>query len=337
MPTPPLTEKDCDLSLIRGKTVAIIGYGNQGRAHALNLRDSRVRKVIVGSRGGTPSAAKARDDGFRVMPVREAAAAGEVVMVLLPDEFHGEVYARAIAPALNDGAAVGFAHGYSVHFGLVRPKQTLDVFLAAPKGPGAALRALYREGLGMPCVTGVAQDAGGNARELALSYAAALGCGRAGILESSFAEECETDLFSEQAVLCGGMPALVKAGFEILVAKGYSPEVAYIECLHEVKQIADLMWEGGLDHKNRSISNTAEFGGYLAGQRLVNSAVRREMEKILDEVRSGKFANTLAADQGKGFPRLKRFREADAGHPIEKAGETVRRLMPWLKERRGRS
>lgn len=333
MPSAPLSEKDCDLSLIRGKTVAIIGYGNQGRAHALNLRDSKVREVIVGSRGETPSAAKAQDDGFKVLPFSEAAAAGEVVMVLLPDEFHGQVYADAIAPNLKDGAAVGFAHGYSVHFGLVRPKKTLDVFLAAPKGPGAALRSLYKDGLGMPCVAGVANDASGKARALALSYAAALGCGRAGIIESSFAEECETDLFSEQAILCGGMPALVKAGFEILVARGYSPEVAYIECLHEVKQIADLMWEGGLDHKNRAISNTAEFGGYLAGQRLVNSAVRREMEKILEDVRSGKFAQTVAKDQQQGFARLKRHREADARHPIETAGETVRRLMPWLKGR----
>lgn len=328
-----LTGKDCSPALLRRKIVAIIGYGNQGRGQALNLRDSGVKSVIVGSRKGSKSARTAHQDGFKVIAIAEAAGRADVVMVLLPDEVHGEVYKKHIAPNIRDGAAVGFAHGFSVHFGRVKPKKTLDVILIAPKGPGKILRALYLEGLGMIGVIGVGNDATGKARKLALAYAGALGCGRAGVFESSFGEECETDLFSEQAILCGGMPALIKAGFEALVAKGYAPEVAYIECLHEVKQIADLMWKGGLDFKNRSISNTAEFGGFVAGKRLINPALRREMEAILKDVRSGRFAREVAADHRKGFRRLKRWRAEDARHPIEAAGKKVRARMPWLKKR----
>jgi len=328
-----LIQKDCDLSLIRKKAVAIIGYGNQGRGQALNLRDSGVKKIIVGCRKGSRSAKTARNDGFRVVPIAEAAGTGEVVMVLLPDEVHGEVYRRHIAPRIRDGAVLGFAHGFSIHFGLVKPKKTLDVILVAPKGPGKILRALFQDGLGMIGVVGVAQNPTGSARKLALAYAAGLGCGRAGILESSFGEECETDLFSEQAILCGGVPALIKAGFEALVKKGYAPEIAYIECLHEVKQIADLMWKGGLNFKNRSISHTAEYGGFVAGRRLITPAVRKEMEAILRDVRSGTFAREVAADHRRGFRRLRRWRDGDARHPIEAAGRKVRARMPWLKKR----
>jgi ketol-acid reductoisomerase len=326
------TEKDCDLSLVQARRVAIIGYGNQGRAHALNLRDSSVGQVLVGSRGGTATATQAEKDGFTVMSFSEAAKNSDVCMILLPDEVQGEVYHAHIGPHLKPGSAVGFAHGFSVHFGLVKPKGDLDVFLAAPKGPGKTLRNLYTQGFGMPSVIGVHQNATGGAHQLALSYAAALGAGRAGILESSFREECETDLFSEQAILCGGLPALVKAGYEILVEKGYAPEVAYIECLHEVKQIADLMWKGGLDFKNRAISNTAEFGGYQAGDRIVDHKVREEMRKILEDVRTGKFAETLEADRQNDFRELKLRRARDAGHDIEASGEKVRNLMPWLKD-----
>lgn len=326
------TDKDCDLSIIRGKTVAILGYGNQGRAHALNLRDSGVGQIVIGSRGGKETAHRAGKDGFAVYPFAKAVQGADVVMVLLPDEVHGEVYKAEIAPNLKPGAAIGFAHGYSVHFGLIKPNDNVDVFLAAPKGPGKALRALYQKNLGMPTVIGVARDKSGRARDLALSYAAALGAGRAGILESSFREECETDLFSEQAILCGGMPALVKAGYELLVEKGYAPEIAYIECLHEVKQIADLMWKGGLDYKNQAISNTAEFGGYLAGERLVDHRLREEMQKILEDIRTGKFAELLENDRKDNFRQLNARRRKDAEHDIEKSGEKVRALMPWLKD-----
>lgn len=329
------TDKDCDLALIQGRRVAIIGYGNQGRAQALNLRDSGVGKIIVGSRGGTPAADLAKADGFSVLSFAEAVGGAEVAVILLPDEVQGQVYKEHIAPNMREGAALVFGHGFSIHFKLIEPAANLDVILAAPKGPGKALRALYEEGLGMPCVIGVQQDATGKAHTLALSYAAALGSGRSGILESSFREECETDLFSEQAILCGGMPALVKAGYEILIAAGYSPEVAYIECLHEVKQIADLMWQGGLNFKNQAISNTAEFGGYLAGDRLVDEKVRFEMRAILKDIQSGKFAKTLMADRGKGFEKLKSRRADDVSHDIEKSGRRVRNLMPWLQKKGG--
>ncbi|MHA1544099.1 MAG: ketol-acid reductoisomerase [Alphaproteobacteria bacterium] len=326
------TEKDCDLSLIRSRQVAILGYGNQGRAQALNLRDSGVEHIVIGSRGGTETAHQAGKDGFPIYPFAKAVLNADVIMVLVPDEVHGEVYEKEIAPNLKEGAALGFAHGFSIHFGLIKPGPGVDVFLAAPKGPGKALRALYAEGYGMPCVIGVSQDASGAAHELALSYAAAIGAGRAGILESSFQEECETDLFSEQAILCGGLPALVKAGYELLVEKGYSPEVAYIECLHEVKQIADLMWQGGLDYKNKAISNTAEFGGYQAGDRIVNHKVREEMQRILEDIRTGKFADLLEADRKNQFRELKSRRAKDADHEIEVSGKKIRALMPWLKD-----
>ena len=327
------TDKDCDLGIIQSRRVAVIGYGNQGRAQALNLRESGVGDMVIGSRGGTPAADKAKADGFLVNLVADAVRGADVVVILLPDEVHGAVYKAHIAPNLKDGAAIVFGHGFSIHFKLIEPAENLDVILAAPKGPGKALRALYKAGLGMPCVIGVRQDATGGAENLAKSYAAALGSGKSGILSSSFKEECETDLFSEQAILCGGLPALVKAGYDILVEAGYSPEVAYIECLHEVKQIADLMWQGGLDFKNKAISNTAEFGGHLAGDRLVDEKVRAEMKQILAEIQSGQFAKTLMADSEADFKNLKARRAEDAAHDIEKSGKRVRDLMPWLQKK----
>ena len=325
------TDKDCDLSLVQAKRVAILGYGNQGRAHALNLRDSGVTEIMIGSRGSAETSRLAKTDDFPILPFASAVKDADIIMMLLPDEAHGEVFSAHVAPNIKDGAAIGFAHGFSIHFNEVKPKDTVDVILVAPKGPGRTLRDLYTQGFGMPSVVGVQQDATGKARNLALSYASAIGSGRAGILESSFREECETDLFSEQAILCGGLPALVKAGYEILIEKGYAPEVAYIECLHEVKQIADLMWEGGLDYKNRVISNTAEFGGYQAGERLITPEVRAEMRAILEDVQKGNFAKDVREDHKTGFTRLKAWRAADAAHDIEESGKKVRGTMPWLK------
>lgn len=327
------TDKDCDLSLITSKRIAILGYGNQGRAHALNLRDSGVIDIIIGTRGGTETAALAELDGFVVHPFATATKGADIVMMLLPDEVHGEVYKVHVANYIKDGAAIGFAHGFSIHFKDVRPKDTLDVILVAPKGPGRTLRDLYTEGFGMPSVIGIGQDATGQARDIALAYAGAIGSGRAGILESSFREECETDLFSEQAILCGGLPALIKAGYEILIEEGYTPEIAYIECLHEVKQIADLMWEGGLDYKNQVISNTAEFGGYQAGERLMTPGVRKAMQAILKDIQTGRFVADVQDDYKKGFMRLKAWRAADAAHNIEESGKKIRALMPWLVEK----
>jgi ketol-acid reductoisomerase len=326
-----LKDKDVDLGPLEGKVIAILGFGNQARAHALNLSDWGGAKVIVALRQGSPSADKARSEGLEVMTIAGAAAIADIMMMLIPDEIHGRVFDQELKNTMKSGAALGFAHGFSVHFGFVKPRQDLDVILIAPKGPGHALRQLYKDGLGMPCVIGVAADKSGMASGLARAYAAAIGGGRAGILSSSFGEECETDLFSEQSILCGGVPALIKAGFETLVDAGYAPEVAYIECLHEVKQIADLLWEGGLEHMDVSISNTAEFGGHKAGKHIVTPAVRAAMQEILADVQSGKFAREFVADVESGQKQLKGLRELDKNHPIEAAGRTVRGMMPWLK------
>lgn len=330
-----LKEKDCDLQLLARQTIAIIGYGNQGRAHALNLRDSGAKQVIAGLRQDSPSRGRAEEDGLDCRDPGAAAAEADITMLLTPDETHGEVYEQYLQESLREGAALGFAHGFSVRFGQITPRRDIDVIMMAPKGPGHTLRALYEDGLGMITLVGVEQDISGKARDLALSYAAGLGAGRAGILESSFAEECESDLFSEQAVLCGGMPALIKASFELLVEKGYAPEVAYIECLHEVKQIADLLWEGGLAHMDESISNTAEFGGFKAAERIAGPELRAAMEDILANVRSGAFADDFMADVKKGRSYLLKKRDRDRNHPIEEAGRTIRALMPWLRGGRG--
>jgi len=322
------TDADIALDVIRSRKVAILGYGNQGHAHALNLRDSGA-EVVVGARDNSPSGAQAADAGFPVLSYREAAAAGDIVMLTLPDEHLPDVYAAHVHEAIARGAALGFAHGLAVHFGHLTPREDLDVFLIGPKGAGRWLRAEFEAGRGLACLYAVEQDRSGQACEIALAYAAGLGCGRAGIVETSFAEECVTDLFGEQAVLCGGIPALIYAGYETLVEAGYTPEAAYFECLHEAKLIVDLLFEGGPAYMNKAISTTAEYGGYLAGERLVTDETRREMRAILEDVRSGRFATRLIEDTRAGSPELEALRNKQ-GRAIEPVGERVRALMPWL-------
>jgi ketol-acid reductoisomerase len=318
-------DKDCDLSLIRGRQVAIVGYGNQGRAQALNLRDSGVA-VTIALPLQSPSRERAQADGFDVMTAAEAAAQADLVVMLAADEDHGRIYAEEIAPHLQRGAALSFAHGLSIRFGLIEPRADLDVFLVAPKGPGTALRRDFENGSGLISLFAVAQDASGGAEALALSYAAAIGSDRIGILPTSFAEECEADLFNEQAVLWGAIPELIHAGFETLVEAGYSPEIAYFECLTEVKLIADLIYERGIAGMREAISNTAEFGALKGGRRIVSDDTRTEMRRILREVRSGRFAEELLADAQAGYPRLKASRNAAARHPIEEVGRRLRAL-----------
>jgi len=321
---------DIEFSVLTRCRVAILGYGNQGHAHALNLRDSGV-EVIVGARENSPSGNAAREAGFEVVSYADAAAAGDVVMMTLPDEQLPDLYAAHVQDAIGEGAALGFAHGLAVHFGHLTPREDLDVFLIGPKGAGRWLRGEYTAGRGLACLFAVDRDVSGTAREIALAYASGLGCGRAGIVETTFAEECVTDLFGEQAVLCGGISALIRAGYDTLVEAGYAPEVAYFECLHEAKLIVDLLFEGGPDYMNRAISNTAEYGGYLAGERLVTDEIRREMRAILEDVRSGAFAEQLIEDTRAGGQDLARLRQAQ-DCSIEPVGERVRALMPWLGE-----
>ena len=318
-------DADADLSIVRARRVAILGYGNQGRAQALNLKDSGV-SVTVALKPDSPRRAKAQADGFDVMTAAEAAAAADLVMMLAADEDHGRIYAEEVAPHLREGAALGFAHGLSIRFGLVAPRPDLDVMLVAPKGPGTALRRDYRSGSGLISLFAVHQDASGGAQALALSYAAAIGSGRVGILPTSFAEECEADLFNEQAVLWGAIPELIHAGFETLVEAGYSPEIAYFECLTELTLIADLIHERGIAGMREAISNTAEFGALKGGTRIVTADTRTEMRRILREVRSGSFARELIADAEAGYPRLRASRAAAAAHPIEEVGRKLRNL-----------
>ena len=321
-------DEDADLALVRGRKVAVLGYGNQGRAQALNLRDSGVAELVIGLRDGAPTRARAEADGFPIDIPAEAAGAADLVMLLAPDEVHGRIYAEAIAPHLRQGGALGFAHGLSIRFGLVAPRPDLDVFLVAPKGPGTALRADYRNGSGLISLFAVAQDASGGAEALALSYAAAIGSGRVGILPTSFAEECEADLFNEQAVLWGAIPELIHAGFETLVEAGFSPEIAYFECLTEVKLLADLIYERGIAGMREAISNTAEFGALKGGTRIITADTRTEMRRILREVRSGSFVRELIADAEGGYRRLRASRADSAAHPIE----AVRRTLLSLKK-----
>ncbi|MEA3043738.1 MAG: ketol-acid reductoisomerase [Sphingomonadales bacterium] len=318
-------DADADLALVRAKRVAILGYGNQGRAQALNLRDSGVPVTVA-----LPADARRREqavgDGFDVMTSAQASAEADLVVMLAADEDHGRIYAEEVAPNLREGAALSFAHGLSIRFGLVAPRADLDVFLVAPKGPGTALRADYERGSGLISLFAVAQDASGGTEALALSYAAAIGSGRVGILPTSFAEECEADLFNEQAVLWGAIPELIHAGYETLVEAGFSSEIAYFECLTEVKLIADLIYERGIAGMREAISNTAEFGALKGGTRIVTADTRTEMRRILREVRSGSFAKELIADAEAGYPRLKASRAEAAAHPIEAVGERLRSL-----------
>ena len=325
-------DKDADLSLIKSKTVAIIGYGSQGHAHALNLRDSGV-KVIVGLRAGSASAIKAETAGLTVKSVEEAAAAADVIMILAPDEHQSQIY-RQIEAQLKQGAALAFAHGFNIHFGGVVPRSDLDVIMIAPKGPGHLVRSTYTQGGGVPCLIAVAQDASGRAKEIALSYASANGGGRAGIIETTFREECETDLFCEQVVLCGGLTSLIQAGFETLVEAGYAPEMAYFECLHEVKLIVDLIYEGGIANMRYSISNTAEYGDLTRGPRIITEQTKVEMRKILKEIQSGQFAREFILENQAGAPVLRANRRISREHQVEQVGEKLRGMMPWIKANR---
>lgn len=320
-------DKDADGEIIRGKKVAIVGYGSQGHAHALNLRDSGVGEVCIGLREGSASAAKAEAEGLAVKSVADAAAGADVLMILAPDELQKDIYADHIRDNLPQGAAMMFAHGLSIHFKLIEPRDDLDVLMVAPKGPGHTVRGEYLRGGGVPCLLAVHQDATGGAHALGLSYAGAIGGGKAGVIETTFRDECETDLFGEQAVLCGGLVKLVQAGFETLTEAGYPPEMAYFECLHEVKLIVDLMYEGGIANMNYSISNTAEFGEYVSGPRIVTEETKAEMKRVLEDIRSGKFTQRWMQS---GQEEIKKLRAESEAHPIEKVGADLRAMMPWI-------
>jgi ketol-acid reductoisomerase len=323
-------DADADVGLIKGKSVAIIGYGSQGHAHAQNLRDSGVQDVIVALRPGSATAAKATAAGFKVMSNAEAAAHADVIMVLAPDEHQAGIYADDIGPNMKPGAALAFAHGLNVHFQLIEPRADIDVFMIAPKGPGHTVRSEYVRGGGVPCLIAIHQDASGNAHDVALSYASAIGGGRSGVIETSFREECETDLFGEQAVLCGGLTHLIQAGFETLTEAGYAPEMAYFECLHEVKLIVDLMYEGGIANMRYSISNTAEYGDITTGPRIITAETKAEMKRVLADIQGGRFVKNFILDNRAGQPELKAARMAAKAHPIEEVGTKLRAMMPWI-------
>ncbi|MEC7552926.1 MAG: ketol-acid reductoisomerase, partial [Pseudomonadota bacterium] len=322
-----LYDRDADTDLIKSKKIAVIGYGSQGHAHTLNLRDSGVAEICVGLRPDSSSVAKAQAEGIEVKSIADAAAWADIVMILTPDELQKDIYNTHIANNIREGAALMFAHGLSIHFNLIEPRADLDVLMVAPKGPGHTVRGEYLRGGGVPCLVAVQQDASGTARDIAMSYACGLGGGRSGIIETNFRDECETDLFGEQAVLCGGVVELIKAGYETLVEAGYPPEMAYFECLHEVKLIVDLIYEGGIANMNYSISNTAEFGEYVSGPRVVTSDTKAEMKLILEDIQSGKFTNRWM--QG-GQEEINSFREDMAAHPIEEVGANLREKMPWI-------
>lgn len=323
-------DRDADVNLIKGKKVAIVGYGSQGHAHANNLKDSGVADVRVALRAGSATAKKAENAGLQVMTPEEAAKWADVVMMLTPDELQADIYRDSLEPNLKEGAALAFAHGLNVHFSLIEPRKDLDVFMIAPKGPGHTVRSEYVRGGGVPCLIAVAQNASGNAQEIALSYASAIGGGRSGVIETTFKEECETDLFGEQVVLCGGLTALIQAGYETLCEAGYAPEMAYFECLHEVKLIVDLMYEGGMANMRYSISNTAEFGDYVTGPRIVTDETKAEMKRVLDDIQSGRFARDWVAECKAGQPSFKALRRRNAEHNIEEVGTKLRAMMPWI-------
>jgi len=324
-------DKDCDLSLIKGKTVAIIGYGSQGHAHAQNLNDSGV-KVVVGLRKGGASWDKAANAGLTVKEVNDAVKDADVVMILLPDENIAKVYAENVGPNMKKGAVLAFAHGFNVHYGAVVPREDIDVIMVAPKAPGHTVRGTYTQGGGVPHLVAVHQDKSGAARDIALSYAMANGGGRAGIIETNFREETETDLFGEQAVLCGGTVELIKAGFETLVEAGYAPEMAYFECLHELKLIVDLIYEGGIANMNYSISNNAEYGEYVTGPRIVNEDTKNAMRAVLKDIQTGEYAKSFLLENMAGAPTLKSRRRLNAEHDIEVVGGKLRDMMPWIRK-----
>ena len=323
-------DRDADVGLIKKKKVVIVGYGSQGHAHAANLKDSGVAEVAVALRSDSSSRAKASDAGFKVMDVAEASQWGDVIMMLTPDELQADIYADEIAENIRPGAAIAFAHGLNVHFNLIEPRTDIDVFMVAPKGPGHTVRSEYARGGGVPCLIAVHQDSSGNAHEIGLSYASAVGGGRSGIIETTFQEECETDLFGEQAVLCGGLCELIKAGFETLVEAGYAPEMAYFECLHEVKLIVDLIYEGGIANMNYSISNTAEYGEYVTGPRIITDETKAEMKRVLEDIQAGRFTRDWMVENKARQTSFKATRRRNAEHPIEQVGSELRAMMPWI-------
>ncbi len=328
-------DRDCDINLIKDKKVAVVGYGSQGHAHALNMHDSGVRQVAAALREGSASAKKAQDAGIQVMGIAEAAAWCDVIMMAMPDELQAQTYYAHIHDNLRDGAAIAFAHGLNIHFGLIEPKPTVDVIMMAPKGPGHTVRGEFVRGGGVPCLVAVANDASGRALEIALSYCSAIGGGRSGIIETDFKEECETDLFGEQTVLCGGMVELIRMGFETLVEAGYAPEMAYFECLHEVKLIVDLIYEGGIANMNYSISNTAEFGEYVSGPRLLpREETKARMRAILKDIQDGRFTSEWMRECRAGQPMFKAIRRNNDAHQIEVVGEKLRGMMPWIAANR---
>jgi ketol-acid reductoisomerase len=323
-------DRDADVNLIKGKKVAVIGYGSQGHAHVNNLKDSGAPELMVGLRKGSAGVAKAEAAGLKVADPAECAKWADVVMVLTPDEGQGDLYREKLHGNMKPGAAMAFAHGLNVHFNLLDPRPDIDVFMIAPKGPGHTVRSEYQRGGGVPCLVAVAQNPSGNALEIALSYASAIGGGRAGIIETTFKEECETDLFGEQVVLCGGLVELIKAGYETLVEAGYAPEMAYFECLHEVKLIVDLIYEGGIANMNYSISNTAEYGEYVTGPRIITDATKQEMRRVLADIQSGRFARDWMLENRVNQSSFKATRRRLAEHPIEQVGERLRAMMPWI-------
>src|SRR5918912_2943747 len=326
-------DRDADLNLIKGKKVAVIGYGSQGHAHALNLRDSGVKDVAVALRKTSAGVQKAKAENLQVMEVADAAKWADVMMMLTPDELQADIYREHLAGNMKDGAALMFAHGLNIHFNLIEPRPDLDVMMIAPKGPGHTVRAEYQRGAGVPVLMAVHKDVSGNAHDLTLSYGAAIGGGRAGIIETTFREECETDLFGEQSVLCGGLVELMKAGYETLVEAGYSPEMAYFECVHEVKLIVDLIYEGGIANMNYSVSNTAEYGEYVSGPRVITKETRAEMRRILDDIQSGRFTRNWMLENKVNQTSFKATRAKLAEHQAEVVGAKLREMMPWIKQR----
>ena len=328
-------EKDADVNLIKSKKVAIFGYGSQGHAHALNLKDSGVKEVVIALREGSPSKKKAESQGLKVMSLSDAAAWADVLMVLTPDELQSQIYKNHIEQRMREGTSLAFAHGLNIHFNLINARKDLDVFMIAPKGPGHLVRSEYQKGGGVPCLMAVHQDSSGKAKNLALSYACAIGGGKAGVIETNFKEECETDLFGEQTVLCGGLVELIKNGYETLVEAGYSPEMAYFECVHEVKLIVDLIYEGGIANMNYSISNTAEYGEYVSGPRIINKEeTKKKMKEVLTEIQSGKFTKDWMDECKNGQKNFLATRAKLAEHSVEKVGAELRAMMPWISKKK---
>ena len=326
-------DRDADLSLLRPKKIAILGFGSQGHAHALNLRDSGM-DVRVGLRKGSPSWEKAEKQGIKVFDTAEAARQADIIMILVPDEMASEIYEKEIAPALKPGKYLAFGHGFNIHFGFVKPPKDVNVFMIAPKGPGHLVRSEYTKGRGVPCLLAVQQDPSGDSKKIGLAYGAAIGGARAAVIETTYKEETETDLFGEQSVLCGGLTELIRAGFETLVEAGYAPEMAFFECCHEVKLIVDLIYEGGISNMRYSISNTAEYGDMTRGKKVIGPETRKAMKQILADIQSGKFANEWIAEYRAGLPNFKRMRAEGEKHPIEEVGRRLRAFMPWLASER---